>query len=95
MGFSEVALVGCDHNFVTKGISNAIVLSEEKDENHFDPNYFAGGVRWQLPDIAASECYYILANTIFTENKRKVFNATDGGKLEIFPRIALEEFLHG
>lgn len=94
MGFSEVALVGCDHNFVTKGVSNAIVVAEEKDENHFDPNYFAGGVKWQLPDLAASEYYYILANTIFTENKRKVFNATDGGQLEIFPRIALEEFLH-
>jgi hypothetical protein len=93
MGFSEVALIGCDHNFTSKGISNQIVTAERKDQNHFDPNYFADGVKWQLPDLAASESYYTLAYEAFVQQGRKLFNATEGGNLEIYPRVSLQEFL--
>jgi hypothetical protein len=93
MGFSEVAIIGCDHNFVDKGISNSVVVSSEKDKNHFDPNYFAGGVKWNLPDLSASENFYTLAHETFLLADRKIFNCTEGGKLEIFPRTSLLEFL--
>ena len=43
MGFYRVALVGADHNFSVAGPANKTVISGNKDESHFDPNYFAGG----------------------------------------------------
>lgn len=93
MGFTQVALIGCDHHFATAGPANAAVTSGATDASHFDPRYFAGGVQWHLPDLAGSEYNYAKAKEVFEAFGRRVFNATVGGKLEIFPRISLEEFL--
>lgn len=93
LGFFEVALVGCDHNFATKGPANATVASGESDPNHFDPKYFSGGVNWQLPDISGSEYAYTMANSVFEGFGRKIYNCTVGGKLEVFERKCLSDFL--
>ncbi len=93
MGFQEVALIGCDHNFATKGPANKEVVAGESDPNHFDPNYFAGGVKWHLPDLAESEGVYLIARNTFAAAGRKIVNATEGGKLEIFEREPLARFL--
>lgn len=93
MGFKQVALVGCDHNFATKGPDHKLVSAENEDPNHFDPKYFAGGVPWQLPSIAESEVSYIRAKRFFEYDNRMIYNCTVGGKLEVFPRLTLERFL--
>ena len=93
MGFREIALVGADHNFATKGAANKTVVSGVKDESHFDPNYFAGGVKWQLPDLFQSEVAYTMARDMYAAYGGQVINATDGGKLEVFKRANLAEFL--
>lgn len=92
MGFKEVALIGCDHNFAQTGPANQTVVSGEKDASHFDPNYFAGGVKWQLPDLLQSEVSYSMARDIYEGSGRKVYNCTEGGRLEIFQRVRLSEF---
>jgi hypothetical protein len=93
MGFKDVALIGCDHNFSTKGPANKTVVSGQKDDNHFDPNYFAGGVKWQLPDLPNSEAAYSLAQLAFQSDNRSLVNCTVGGCLELLPRIELEKFV--
>lgn len=93
MGFSQVALVGCDHNFAVKGIPNTVALADGKDVNHFDERYFSAGAAWQLPDILSSEVHYELAKTVFEAQGRKLVNCTEGGKLEILPRMDIEQFL--
>jgi len=92
MGFKNVALIGCDHDFVVKGPANKEVVSGDEDNSHFDPRYFAGGVKWNLPDLLQSEVSYNLAKEAYASTDRKIFNATVDGKLEIFERITLEEF---
>jgi hypothetical protein len=94
MGFSDVALIGCDHYFETRGPGGLVVQGSDKDRNHFDPNYFAN-VPWQLPDLLASEVSYRMADDIFTASGRRLVNATDGGQLEILPRMSLGSFLCG
>ena len=93
MGFREVALVGCDHNFATKGPANKIVTSGDTDSNHFDPNYFARGVKWELPDLVQSEMSYLMARQVFETLGGRIVNCTEGGSLEIFPRMSLTDFL--
>jgi len=93
IGFREVALIGCDHDYATKGPANKTVISGENDPNHFDPKYFAGGVKWQLPDLLNSELYYTLARDVYQQADRKIYNATEGGKLEVFQRVSLKCFL--
>ena len=87
MGFSEVILVGVDHNFVTKGEANKAIVSQGDDPNHFAPNYFGKGFKWQLPDLDGSERAYRLAKQAFEADGRRVLDATVGGKLTIFPKV--------
>jgi hypothetical protein len=93
MGFTRVAIVGADHNFAVTGPANKTVVAGEKDESHFDPNYFAGGVKWQLPDLFESEVAYGRARQVYAAHDRTIYNCTDGGKLECFERMTLEQFL--
>jgi hypothetical protein len=95
MGFKDVALVGADHSFAVDGPPNKIATAGARDESHFDPNYFAGGVKWVLPDLFQSEVSYEMARQMFAAYDRRVVNCTVGGKLEIFPRMTLEDFLAG
>lgn len=90
MGFKQVILIGVDHNFTTKGPANKAVVSGGDDPNHFAPNYFGKGFRWQLPDLDTSEIGYTLARDVFAKNGREVIDATVGGKLHIFPKVAYE-----
>lgn len=86
MGFDEVILVGVDHSFQAKGEPNSIVQSQGNDADHFSPEYFGQGFRWQLPDLEASERAYRLAKQAFEDDGRRVVDATVGGKLEVFPK---------
>lgn len=90
MGFSEVYLIGVDHSFDTKGIANQTVVSSGDDHNHFSPEYFGKGFRWQLPDLDASEVSYQLAKYHYLISGREIFDATIGGKLEVFPKVEYE-----
>jgi hypothetical protein len=87
MGFRDVLLVGVDHNFVTQGSANQAVVSEGDDPNHFAPDYFGKGFRWQLPDLEGSERAYRLARAAFEADGRQVRDATVGGKLDVFPKV--------
>lgn len=87
MGFQKVILVGVDHSFHTKGPPNAVVAAGEVDSDHFSPDYFSKGYRWQLPDLEASEEAYKLAKITFEKSGRQILDATIGGKLTIFPKV--------
>ncbi len=87
MGFQQVVLIGVDHNFTSKGEANKTVTSQGDDLNHFMPNYFGKGVKWQLPDLDTSEVGYIMAREAYQKAGREVLDATVGGKLTVFPKV--------
>ena len=87
MGFEKVVLIGVDHNFASKGDANKTVVSEGDDPNHFMPNYFGKGVKWQLPDLDTSEVGYIMAREAYRKADREIVDATVGGKLTVFPKV--------
>jgi len=87
LGFSQVILVGVDHNYVTQGRPNETVVSQGDDPNHFHPGYFGKGFRWQLPDLIQWEDAYRLARRTYEAGGRSVIDATIGGKLRVFQRV--------
>ena len=87
MGFEQVILIGVDHSFATKGKPHTTVVSEDDDPNHFDPKYFSKGVRWQLPDLPASEVAYRIAKERFEQTGREIVDATVDGELRVFRKI--------
>lgn len=97
MGFSQVALVGCDHNWnhskVEQEEGSTRAVMGDKDESHFHPDYFTKGTQIIMPNVVESEFSYRMARSAFEENGRMLVNATDGGKLDIFERMPLDQFL--
>jgi len=91
LGFSTAILIGVDHNFATKGPANKVIVSEGDDPNHFAANYFGKGFRWQLPDLEGSERAYRMAKEAYETDGRTILDATVGGKLEVFPKIAYKD----
>jgi hypothetical protein len=87
MGIEKAILIGVDHNFASKGDANKTVVSEGDDPNHFMPDYFGKGVKWQLPDLDTSEIGYVLARDAYRRAGREVVDATVGGKLTVFPKV--------
>lgn len=90
MGFETAILIGVDHNFTSKGAANKTVVSDGDDPNHFDPRYFGKGFKWQLPDLDTSEIGYTIARANFEEDGRQILDATIGGKLQIFEKVAYD-----
>ena len=92
MGFSDIFLIGVDHNFQYSGKPNEKQVMQGRDLNHFDPRYFQN-CEWQLPDLEASELAYQTAHFYFKRNGRRIYDATVNGKLNIFPKISFEQAL--
>jgi hypothetical protein len=90
MGFEKAILIGVDHSFVAKGKPNTTVVSNGDDQSHFDPHYFGKGFRWQLPDLDTSEKGYWMARQAYEAAGRSVVDATIGGHLQVFPKVAYE-----
>ena len=88
MGFEQVIMIGVDHSFSTKGKPNTTIVSQGDDQDHFDAGYFGNGFRWQLPDLETSERAYQMAQEAYTQVGRQVLDATIGGKLTVFPKVA-------
>ncbi len=89
MGFGKVVLIGVDHDFATKGEPHKLVQSVADDPNHFDPNYFGAGYKWQLPDLQTSAIAYEYAREAYKIAGRDVIDSTVGGKLTVFPKVEL------
>lgn len=92
MGFDRVFIIGVDHSFKQEGDSNETQTYEGSDQNHFHPDYFKGQ-KWQLADVYGSECSFHLAQYHFKKDKRLILDATVGGKLDVFPKVAFAEAL--
>jgi hypothetical protein len=91
MGFDPVILIGVDHDFATKGEPGKVVENEAGDPNHFDPGYFPKGFRWELPNLPTSEQAYGIAKAHFEASGRKILDATVGGKLQVFDKVAYDD----
>jgi hypothetical protein len=87
MGFDQVILIGIDHSFRARGKPNEIVTSQDQDDNHFTPDYFGKGFRWQLPDLEGSELAYRMAKFQYERTGREIIDATVGGKLQVFRKV--------
>jgi len=92
MGFSEVALIGVDHSFTYNGEANKAIVMSRPDENHFSPDYFGPGVKWQFPDLENSELAYRRGKQAFEDDGRRIVDATLDGQLTVFPKVDYREY---
>jgi hypothetical protein len=93
MGFAEVVLVGMDFSY-TKPPSHEQqgnhIHSHGDDPNHFHKDYFGKGKTWKDPRLGRVLRSYLRAKFEFESVGRRIVNATPGGELDLFPRVAFE-----
>lgn len=88
MGYSTIYLLGVDHSYV-KTITKDGVLKEMKDVKDYFGNVKSESYSIQYIDAVNS--YYTALKKHAEQYGSVVFNATRGGKLEIFQRVNLDE----
>ena len=90
MGVDKLYLVGFDHSYTIPKEHDKTgnqIISTTDDPNHFHPNYFGKGYRWHDPRVDRMELAYKKASKEFELDGRAIYNATAGGKLEVFDRV--------
>jgi len=88
-GFSEIYLIGMDFDYQipdTAILDGDNIESTEDDPNHFHPDYFGKGKKWHNPHLDRVLNSYKMNKVIYEADGRKIYNATAGGKLELFER---------
>lgn len=93
LGFSEVILIGVDHNYVEKGLGSKAIVSQSSDVNHFSSDYFGKGTIWQLPDYVLMEKGFRENRKLFNRHDRQIVDATVDGKLDVFTKVELMDYL--
>ncbi len=87
MGFSEVYLVGKDHNYQEKGTPGKLVKATGEEKNHFVSGYYKKGMGWRIPDYKGEELGYKMARKAFEEEGRIIKDSTINGCLEVFEKV--------
>jgi hypothetical protein len=98
LGFNPIYLIGCDTSYRVQPTVNEdggdwrkLVSTQDDDPNHFDPRYFGKGSKWHDPQVNRMFFHYEQVKSACDSFGVHVYNATIGGKLEVFPRVNYSE----
>lgn len=91
MGFSEIYLLGVDHNYSISLDEKGVPVFNNDVKDYFKGSK-ASNKDLNLPRIAESTLAYMTAQKVSKKcNEFKIYNATRGGKLEAFPRVVFDD----
>ncbi len=84
-------MIGVDHAYRDRGVPNTPAVRQQAlDADHFHPDYFPKGSRWQPPDLLRSEIAYATARRVFESDGRRILDATVAGHCPVFEKVAFE-----
>lgn len=85
MGYDEIYLLGVDHNYAyVIDASGKVVRNEETAKSHFFKDKQSETV---YADVEGMTNAYLTASKYAGSHGIKIYNATRGGKLEVFKRV--------
>lgn len=99
MGFTEIYLLGVDHSFPFKlNEKGEVEVVDKSIAAHFyetsKNNEGLDAHKRRTSNYAVvTKCYESAERTSRSSGKYRIFNATRGGKLEVFERVNLEDIL--
>ena len=91
MGFEEIYLIGVDHHFQISQNNAGEIIVDNTVKDYFSEKYNEDKSQLYIPNTERSTLTYIAMKKHCENKKVKVFNATRGGKLEVFPRIDFDK----
>lgn len=97
MGFKEIYLLGVDHNYMSQVDGKGkIHHNDGVKSNHFagvEELRGNGNVAHVVFNPDTSTEAYVLARQYAKDRNVKIYNATRGGKLEVFERVDFDELM--
>ena len=82
MGFNEIYLLGVDHNYSVNLKADGTI-----EHNNVQDHFSSDDIIENLPQLDKSTLAYQAAKEFGDQHGIKIYNATRGGKLEIFERV--------
>lgn len=90
MGFAEIYFIGVDHHFhISQNLKGEIVV-DNTVKDYFSDEYNQDKENLYIPNTEKSTLTYIAMKKQCDKRNIKVFNATRGGMLEVFPRVEFD-----
>lgn len=96
MGIKEIYLIGVDYcyNVVQQDYKdNDKIMVSDGTTSHFHSGYLKSGDKLFQPNLHLHEKAYISAGHAIEKMGGRIFNATCGGKLDLFPRVDFDEVI--
>lgn len=87
MGFAELYLLGVDHHFQISRNNRGEIVVDPTAKDYFSERYNQDKDRLYIPNTEKSTLTYLAMKKHCEARHIRVFNATRGGKLDVFPRV--------
>lgn len=94
MGYKEIYLIGIDHNFSRMTDKNGNLLIDKSVKDHYGDVKNADENTKGIFNIDAATQSFIDLKKYADKKGVKIFNATRGGKLEVFPRVDFDKLFN-
>ena len=91
MGFKEIYLLGVDHNYSVTYAPDGNIEKQEGVQDHFSKKDYIANI----PQIYRSTLAYKAAKKYADGHGIKIYNATRGGRLEVFERVDFDSLMKG
>ncbi|MDR1916162.1 MAG: DUF115 domain-containing protein [Synergistaceae bacterium] len=91
MGFKEIYLLGVDHNYPVQLLEDGTIIRDPSVKTYFDG--MQGGERIAVQPVDAVNKSYAVCKEYADAHGIKIYNATRGGKLEIFERVDFDKLM--
>lgn len=87
MGFSEIYFIGVDHHFRISRNNAGEIVVDNSVKDYFSEKYNEDKDKLYIPNTEKSTLTYVAMKDHCEKRGIRVFNATRGGKLEVFQRV--------
>lgn len=87
MGFKEIYFIGVDHHFRISQNNAGEIVVDDKVKDYFSEKYNEDKDNLYIPNTEKSTLTYVAMKEHCDQRGIAVYNATRGGKLEVFPRV--------
>ncbi len=91
MGFKEIYLLGVDHSFARYRNEKGEIVEDKNLKDYFCEEYNKDKEKLDIPSTVDSTLAYQKAEEYSRQHGFRIYNATRGGKLEVFERVDFDK----